>query len=319
MTDRYFILDSDIGSDIDDAMALLLCLRLQNFPLVAITTVYNCVELRARIAKKMLMLENRDVPVGIGVGDPLDELKLIWETGHEGEGLLSEKELSIPLVDFGITSDGIDLLIKKANEFQGKVEIITLGQFTNLATAFQRDSDFGDNIKRIWSMSAGVTFNEEVPSDFPNPSEEYLSIPSHNIRTDIRAAEIVLDSGIPITFVGNDVTTKVFFNQADIQIVASQGSELNKTVMKMMEIWLNYRSKIFDVEMKRTCLHDALVVGEAIGMNFTEKVSIDIRIDRDLLGGTFAKYNPESPHQISWSVNAEAFEKWYKKTVCKAD
>ena len=68
MTDRYFILDSDIGSDIDDAMALLLCLRLQDFPLVAITTVYNCVELRARIAKKMLMLENREVPVGIGVG-----------------------------------------------------------------------------------------------------------------------------------------------------------------------------------------------------------------------------------------------------------
>ena len=79
MTDRYFILDTDIGSDIDDAMALLLCLRRQDFPLVAITTVYNCVELRARIAKKMLMLENREVPVGIGVGDPLDELKIIWE------------------------------------------------------------------------------------------------------------------------------------------------------------------------------------------------------------------------------------------------
>ena len=118
MTDRYFILDSDIGSDIDDAMALLLCLRLKEFPLIAIITVYNNVELRARIAKKMLMLENKIIPVGIGIGDPLDEeLRLMWETGHEGEGLLTEEEFSIPLADFGITLDGIDLMIQKAKQF----------------------------------------------------------------------------------------------------------------------------------------------------------------------------------------------------------
>ena len=54
MKDRFFILDSDIGSDIDDAMALLLCLRLKDFPLIGIITVYNNVEMRARIAKKIL-------------------------------------------------------------------------------------------------------------------------------------------------------------------------------------------------------------------------------------------------------------------------
>jgi len=44
----------------------------------------------------------------------------------------------------------------------------------------------------------------------------------------------------------------------------------------MMELWFAYRSKIFGVPVTKTCLHDALVVAEAMGKNFTEKIPIDI-------------------------------------------
>ena len=147
LTDRVFILDSDIGSDIDDAMALLLCLRLKDFPLAAITTVYNCVELRARIARKMLQLEGLNMPVGIGIGVPMDELSFTWQTDREGKGLLDESDLNASLDDLDITEDGIKLMIDTIKQYAGQVEIIAIGQFTNVATAIKRDPEIKNKIK----------------------------------------------------------------------------------------------------------------------------------------------------------------------------
>ena len=97
MSNRPFILDTDIGTDIDDAMALLLCLRISEFPLVAITTVYNCTKLRAKIAYKMLEKEGKhtQIPVGAGVDFPIDDLgrEIMWSTGDEGKGILSNNEI----------------------------------------------------------------------------------------------------------------------------------------------------------------------------------------------------------------------------------
>ena len=55
MTEKKFILDTDIGDDIDDAYALDLALK-KNLPLLGVTTVFRWTEERARIAKKMIAL-----------------------------------------------------------------------------------------------------------------------------------------------------------------------------------------------------------------------------------------------------------------------
>ncbi len=317
MTKVRFILDSDIGSDIDDAMALLLCLRIRDFPLVAITTVYFRVELRARIARKMLTLDGVDIPVGIGISKPIDKLGFLWATGKEGEGLLSKEDFEVPLSELGVIKDGIELMYNTVQRYSKKIEIISIGQFTNIAKAIKRYPNFSSFVSRIWSMSAGVTFPGAIPEKFPDPSNSYEAIPSHNIRCDPKAAKIVLKSGIPITFVGNDVTTKVFFNEVDINKVKSQGSALNRAVMNMMKVWLDYRSKIFHRKIDQTCLHDALVVAEANRMEFTKKIPIDIKIFED--GSTNVRLNEESNYEICWSVNSEDFLNWYLETACKSN
>ena len=48
-----YIIDMDIGDDIDDALALYFAMRL-DIDIVGITTVFGNTEKRARIAKKML-------------------------------------------------------------------------------------------------------------------------------------------------------------------------------------------------------------------------------------------------------------------------
>ena len=60
MTTLPFILDSDIGSDVDDALALAFALRHPDLDLRAVTTVSGDTARRARIAKKLLLRAGRD-------------------------------------------------------------------------------------------------------------------------------------------------------------------------------------------------------------------------------------------------------------------
>jgi len=311
--ERYFLLDTDIGSDIDDAMALLLCLRLDNIPLVGITTMYNIATIRAKIAKKMLILADNDIPVAIGRDKTIDKRGYMWKTGLEGFGLLSEEEFRKDPNDMDIIENGIDFMIKKAKEHSGKLEIISIGQFTNIAAAIQKDSHFKDYVKRIWSMSAGITFLDPIPENFPDPNDSYSAIPSHNIRSDVEAAKIVLKSGIPITFIGNDVTTQVILYIDDVETMRNYYSGLNRAIIDMLDIWLTYRSRRLDKKINFTCLHDALVVAEAMGMDFTEKVPIVMEIEES--GATNVKYNENSSYKIAWKVDAQSFINWYLEEV----
>lgn len=53
------ILDTDIGSDVDDALALALCLASPEIELVGVTTVYVDSVSRGKIAAKLLRLAAR--------------------------------------------------------------------------------------------------------------------------------------------------------------------------------------------------------------------------------------------------------------------
>ena len=61
------ILDTDIGSDVDDAFAVALILGSPELDLVGVTTVSGDTQARARLAAKMLWeAGKRDVPVAAG-------------------------------------------------------------------------------------------------------------------------------------------------------------------------------------------------------------------------------------------------------------
>jgi purine nucleosidase len=66
------LLDTDIGDDIDDALALALILRSPEIELQGVTTVFGDTQLRARLAAHLLQVFGReDVPVAIGIEMPM--------------------------------------------------------------------------------------------------------------------------------------------------------------------------------------------------------------------------------------------------------
>ena len=69
-------IDTDIGSDVDDALTLAYALRHDEIEVVGISTVFGDVALRTEIAKTLLALEARsDVPVVTGLGAPCESTK----------------------------------------------------------------------------------------------------------------------------------------------------------------------------------------------------------------------------------------------------
>src|SRR5437762_5555618 len=66
------LFDTDIGDDIDDALALALALQSPELDVRAVTTVIDDTESRTRLAWKQLGLFNRrDIPIGTGASEPL--------------------------------------------------------------------------------------------------------------------------------------------------------------------------------------------------------------------------------------------------------
>ncbi|MBZ0288503.1 MAG: nucleoside hydrolase, partial [Anaerolineae bacterium] len=87
------ILDTDIGTDVDDCLALALLLASPELKLEGVTCVYGDVDLRVRMAEKLLSLRGlKDVPVRAGARKPLLGLREVYWEGHEGQGLLTETD-----------------------------------------------------------------------------------------------------------------------------------------------------------------------------------------------------------------------------------
>ncbi|MEO1442977.1 MAG: nucleoside hydrolase, partial [Chloroflexota bacterium] len=80
MADYRVILDTDIGTDVDDILALTMLLNSPQEKLLAVTCVYGDVTLRAKIAMRAMQLRDVTVPVYCGAREPLMRLREIyWE------------------------------------------------------------------------------------------------------------------------------------------------------------------------------------------------------------------------------------------------
>ena len=70
MATRIWI-DTDLGSDVDDALALAFALRHPKLELVGVSTVFGDVELRARMGEELLRLGGAEgVPVAAVEPEP---------------------------------------------------------------------------------------------------------------------------------------------------------------------------------------------------------------------------------------------------------
>lgn len=215
MANRPVVLDTDIGTDVDDILALALLAKAPELDLVGVTTVYGDTPFRSRIAQfSLARLGRSDVPVISGATKTLSD-RPVWWAGHEGAGI--DGLDAIPAGE-GDNSDG--WLHEAARTHDGALEIAAIGPLTNIARAIDGDPEFAAKVRHLWIMG-GVFWQDGV---------------EHNIKCDPEAAAVVFGSAIPITVCGLDVTRTVWFREPEVAAIAAAG-ELGPVLEDQIRRW----------------------------------------------------------------------------------
>lgn len=309
-------LDTDIGDDIDDAYALALILASPELELRGISTVFRNTAARTRQARTLLKLAGRTgVPVASGCAGVLSP-RIDYSEGPvqvDGRPVLqpfadairdtptpqdaaSLAEDELPATD---PRSGATLMIDAIRSGNGEVIPVTIGALTNLAVALVSDPRIIPMIPRVIAMAGW--FSEERPE--------------WNVRCDPVAAAVVCASGVPVTFVGLDVTLQCVFTPDDLERLFAAGDPVCRHLSDATRAWQAHTAHRRGHAMP--VLHDPLAVATLInpGLVKTEQGTVDVGFCGDCLGRT--RFTPGAgPHSICTAVRGrEAIDLWLARVT----
>ncbi len=270
-------LDTDLGSDVDDALTLAYLLAHPGFELVGVSTVFGDVALRTRITQALLALTDAEVPVVTGLGRPLTPGREGRMFGHEGRGIL---EGAAPEMIVQADPDPERQIERLATEL-GSAEpdlIVAVGPLTNLGALVRR----GVSLPRL-AIMGGKIQDVMLPGMIPQ-------IPEWNWYCDPDAVQLVLDAPLPVParVVPAEVTFRTALAEGDVERLAS-GNELNQALARLCSEWLRFQAEGFKSAEPRVALHDPLtaatLVEPALCPFGFERIRVDARGGSEVISG----------------------------------
>ncbi|MEK7767516.1 MAG: nucleoside hydrolase, partial [bacterium] len=224
------LLDTDIGSDIDDAVALAYLLRQPRCELVGITTVTGNVAQRAAIAQAVCAVAGQpDIPVHAGA-----TASLIHGIGQREVPQFAALEGHPHRKDWP-AGTAVEYLRKTIRSRPGELTLLSIGPFTNLALLFALDPEIPRLLKEVVSM-AGTFFDP---------------MPEWNCRVDPVATVMAYAARPPRhVSVGLDVTMKCKLAADEAARVSTALMSVEARVTKLLD------KADADIEVVRRRLHE---------------------------------------------------------------
>ena len=294
-------LDTDIGGDIDDALALLLSVAEKDVELVGVSTVFENTDARARIIKTLLeMCGNTHTPVFAGEGFPY-KAKYV-------HGLLIEQQ-KLPKTYIKEVFDGaeyckegaIEGLKNAAEKYGNELSVVSIGALTNIAKFIEKYPEIAEKVNCLYIMGGAQKMN----------------LNEFNFSCDPEAADIVLSSKIMKKIVTLDVTFRCELSARQIERLKQCKSVAVRTVMNMSQLW-----------GEGMILHDPLVLAVAISDEFVRfekgylKVELEGEFSRgkciDLCDFNWRREGREDT-LVSTDVKATEFTEYFVARICALD
>jgi inosine-uridine nucleoside N-ribohydrolase len=242
------VLDTDIGSDIDDAFAVALSLHSPELDLRAVTTVSGDTQARARLAAKMLAVAGRpEIPVAAGVpGGKAETAQTRWADGFASPALVS--------------TSAVDLMKSEIDRAHGQLVLIAIGPLTNVAALFERYPGEKRKIRRLVLMGGSIA-RGYYPGSGPTPE--------YNIAADAPASQVVFSSGAPILMAPLDVTARLQLDKAHLQTIFARDTPLSDALHALYVLW----------GQSTPTLHDPMAVGLFLNPGLCTVKTLSIQID----------------------------------------
>ena len=278
------ILDTDIGDDIDDALALALALQSPELSVEGIVTVLQQGERRADLVWRILELFGRtEIPVGIGAEEPL-LAKSSAGVVRQTQALAADYHMPV-----GKRRNGLELLIDTCMRAPRKITVVAYGPLTNIALALRAEPRIKDKIDHIVLMN-GVFFRAGL---------------EYNTKMDPEASQIVYNSGLPVITVGLDVTLQCRLSAEHMQRISESKLPSVKFLYQLIGIWQNGN------ESQRPVLHDPLAVAVTVRPDLVSTVPGRVTVEtrgapEETYGMTVFHKDPSGQVQVAQEVSSAA-------------
>lgn len=243
------IIDTDIGTDADDAMALTYAVR-SGMDIALISTVHGNTRIRAAIAEKLCGLLGANIPIAAGEGIPAKQKFLYW-TGLEGKDFLAPGE------QFVGRTDGVEAIIETARAHAGDVEIVAIGPLTNIAAAFERAPDLVGKVNRMYLMGNAMLCGNTY----------HLNYRAHNFKADPEAADAVLALPIPKLLITTEVSKQLPVTPAELDGWMQSGDPVCGYLAQSARTWMQY------IKYDTAFLYDPLVLEHARDPSVTTRAT----------------------------------------------
>lgn len=285
------ILDTDIGSDIDDALCLAYLLHQPQCELLGITTVSGEPLQRAMLADAVCKAVGRsDISIHPGCEQPL--------VIEQRQKIAPQKEV------LGRWSHRQDLEPNSAVRFlrdmirsrPGEITLLAIGPLTNIGLLFRLDPEIPSLLKSLVLMGGAFSFplrGMRLPVEW-------------NMMLDPHAAAMVYAAkGLHVTAIGLDVTTQCVLS-ADVCRNQLRGGVLD-LVREAAEVWFKVRPEI--------TFHDPLAAVAIFRPELMQYdagcVSIEL-VSEPLAGMTLLDSSSETrTHKVARTVDADGFLREY--------
>ena len=253
-TRKKILIDTDIGDDIDDAVALLTAMAL-DFEIVGVTTVFRDTDARARMVKKLMNAFGKGydrIPVYAGYSAYTTDKEENSEHMCRFEENLAAPELA-PVNKK--PEEAVDFILDCCHRYGKELTVIAIGPFCNIAKAIEKDRDALNNAGQVVIMG-GAYFKQYA---------------DWNVMCDVPAADVMFRNLSNLACIGADVThllaadyLKPLLAEADSGVLGYVGEQ--------------YRQWQADYPENHLVPHDVLAVYYALDPTICAMTSIRVAV-----------------------------------------
>ena len=265
------IIDTDVGTDVDDMWALAFALRCPELDIRLITTCTGNVEYRAALVAKLLEVAGRtDIPIGLGLSlDAAPEPQKAWIEDYR-----------LDLYPGVVLKDGVGAICDTVNQSENPVTLIAIGPLPNIAAALQRAPSIIENSKFIGmhgSLRIGYL-------GAPKPTKEY------NVKQHALSCKSVFEAGWEKEITPLDTCGNIILTGDNFQRVRNSADDLVRAVIENHLIWYEAVAsspvvgpfiKKMDPQVQSSILYDCVAIYMAFSNDGLVYEKLPITITED--------------------------------------
>ena len=256
------IIDTDIGSDIDDTWALAMALGCPELDVKMVVTCTGDTRFRAEIVCKFLERVGRtDIPVGIGL--PFESM-----LEHQREYI---DDYDLDSYSGVLHEDGVTAMAEMIKQSDEKITLVCIGPLPNIARLLEIEPGVVDKTRFVGMHGAiykGYGGSDEIHAEY-------------NVIQHLSTAKAVFTSDFDMTITPLDTCGIVRLEGEDYKKVAEADNASMPEVIENYQVWLRANGAADINASRSSILFDTVAIYLAFSEELLEISELNVAVDDD--------------------------------------